>query len=384
MILFTRRLRKLLRIFRGIKLYQVNWKYKPILFIIDIIGYVIFFPYRIFKSKINENEIKKILVIRIDEIGDVLLTTPVFRALRRRFPKAEINVLIKKETKELLENNPNVDSLLICEQPWLKKPINLFYYFSLIKQLRKEKFDLAIELHPDARNIFLGFISARCVIGHTFRGLGVLLDKVTKSNPNNEHIIQLNLDVARLVRANASDELEVYYSKENAQNAKKLVRKLGKKIVCINPGTGRESKLWLNERWARLADVLIEKYNVQVIFTGSKEEEGLIKDIQLQMRNKKQTINLAGKTSLLDLAALLKKCRLLIASDSGTLHIAKALEVPLIGLYGAVNPMIWGYNDKNARSVCKAKEFKENKGRAMMELIQIEDVLKEVNELWER
>jgi len=363
-------------------MYLVNWKLKPILFLIDAIGYIVFSPLRLFKRGLMEEEIKKILVIRIDEIGDVLLTTPVFRALRRRFPKAEINVLIKKETKELLESNPNVDKLIICEQPWLKKPVNLFYYFSLIKQLRKQNFDLAIELHPDARNILLGFLSARYVIGHKFRGLGFLLSKATKSDPYNEHIVQLNLDVARLAGANSGDELEIYYSKKNLQRAEKLIKSLKGKIVCINPGAGRVNKLWLDDRWSKLADELIERYKVQVIFTGSYEEQDLIKDIQLQMKNKNQTVNLAGRSSLLDMAALLKRCKLLIATDSGPIHIARAVRTKSVGLYGAVEPRIWGYNDKYARSVCKATKFEENKGKAMMELIQVEDVLKEVNELW--
>ena len=365
-------------------MYQVNWKYKPLLFTIDIIGYILFSPYWVFKKRIKENEIKKILVIRIDEIGDVLLTTPVLRALRKRFPDAGIDVLIKNDTKELLDDNPNIDKLILCEQPWLKKSINLFYYISLIRKLRKEKFDLAIEIHPDARNIFLGFFSARYVIGHKFRGLGFLLDKATNSNPCKEHIIQLNLDVVRLIGADSNDELDIDYGKKNLQKAKSLIKIAKGKIICINPGAGRANKLWLNDKWAKLADALIEKYKAQIIFVGSYEEQGLIKDIQSYMKNKDQSINMAGKTTLLDLAALIKMCKLLIATDSGPLHIARAVKTPLIGLYGTVDPKIWGYNDKYSRIVCKASKFDENRGKVMMDLIQVEDVLREVKDLWQK
>ncbi|MBI2546210.1 glycosyltransferase family 9 protein [Candidatus Woesearchaeota archaeon] len=360
-------------------MYMVNWKFKILLYPIDFIGNIVFFPYHLLKKKMREQEIKKILVIRIDEIGDVLLTTPVFLALRKRFPEAEIHALVKESTKILLKNNPNVNKILICRKPWLKQRLDVSYYNGLIKELKKEDYDVCLELHPDARNIFLGFKVAHYVAGHGFRGLGFLLDRRTQSNPKQEHIVQLNLDVARLLGADSPGKLEIFYSKKKEQKAATLLKGIREKIICINPGAGRATKLWSNERWAKVADDLVEKYKAFVIFTGSREEQGLIKNIQSAMKHAAKSRNLAGKTSLPELAALLRRCAIVLGTDSGTLHIARAVGSRIIGLYGAVDPKLWGYHDKDARSISKVNRFAEEHGKTAMWLITVEDVLKEVS-----
>jgi len=371
--------------------YQINPKFKPFIFIADMLGYALIHPILRVK-RFNKGKIKRILVIRIDEIGDVILTTPVFKALKKGFPDCEADVLIKKGTKELLEHNPNVDNLIICEKDWLRNKLNIAYFLSLAKKLRK-RYDLVIELHTSPVNILFAFLIGGYKIGYAFRGLGFLLNK-TRFSAKKKHIIDRNLDLLKSVSINYKNkELDVFYSKKEDDYVNSLLKKhnlIGKKLICVNPGTLRTNKLWQNPKWALLSDRLIEEFNACILFTGSSNEKSLVNDIINSVRNKNKTINLAGETSLLQLAALTKKCKLLIGTDTGPLHIARAVETPLIGLYGSTNPYIWGYNEDKFRSIYKKLDCSFcNKGYCQrkkdkylcMSSIKVEDVVKEVKEI---
>jgi len=372
--------------------YQVNWKYKPFLFLIDLIGNILFIYRKLFKRGLKKEGIKKILIVRIDEIGDVILTTPLLKTLRNGFKDAEISVLIKSSTKELLENNPDINKTYVCKYPWLKEKFRLNYFIKLMEELKKENFDLVIELHPDPRNILLAFLIGKYRIGYGFRGLGFLLDKEIKYDPN-MHIIDANLEVAKALGIKRLyREVSMGYSKKEDRYANNLFRKnkIRNKFICINPGTGRISKTWIEERWAKLAEELINKYKIRVIFTGSLREETYINSILnliKEKRIKKNIINLAGRTSLRQLAAVYKKALFVIAPDSGPLHIARAVKTPLIGLYGPVDPKIWGYCSRRYRCIyksrdcllCKGKyESDVNKRCECMSRIEVSDIMHEI------
>jgi predicted lipopolysaccharide heptosyltransferase III len=371
------------------KTYHVNWKYKPFLFVIDLIGNILFYPLRF--KKFNKENIKKILIIRIDEIGDVILTTPLFRLLKNEFPNTEINVLLKNETKELLRNNPYIDNLIICEKPWIKNKLDLNYYLWLIKKLRKERFDLVIELHTDPRNILLAFLVGKFKIGYSYRGFGFLLNR--KMKYNKKHIIEQNLLLLKLIKIRnlRNKNLEIFITKKDESYITYLFRTFNinkkNKLICINPGTARVNKFWQNEKWAKLCNNLFKKYkNLKIIFTGNENEIELVENI-INKIDIKKIINLTGKTSLIQLAALIKKCDLFIGPDTGPLHIARAVNIPLIGLFGPTDPAIWGYNNNNFISLykkldcsfCNEGDCYKNKVRYQcMKNITINDVLKEL------
>ncbi|MAG08644.1 lipopolysaccharide heptosyltransferase II [Candidatus Woesearchaeota archaeon] len=372
--------------------YQINPKFKPFILIADMLGYALIHPILSLK-RFNKAKIKRILVIRIDEIGDVILATPVFRALKEEFPGCKVDVLVKKGTKEVLEHNPNVDNTIICEKDWLRNKLDIAYFLSLAKKL-KGKYDLMIELHTSPVNILLAFFIGGYKIGYAFRGLGFLSNK-TRFLAKKEHIIDRNLDLLKLININhKSRKMDVFFSKKEEVYVNALLKKhklTGKKLICINPGTLRANKLWQNNKWAELSDTLMEKYNAYILFTGSSNEKPLVNDIISMVKNKNKAVNLAGETGLLQLAALIKRCRLFIGTDSGPLHIARAVETPLIGLYGPTNPFIWGYNEDKYKSVykkldcsfCNQEGCKRRKEKELcLRSIKVEDVVKEVKRLF--
>lgn len=378
---------------RDSKMYKVDWKFKPFIYLIDLLGYALIKPF--LRKELPKN-IKKILIIRIDEIGDAILTTPVFRALKIKFPQAEISTLIKPLTKPVYENNPNIDKIITTHSwlnTWSGKKASIRDFIKLIKNLKKENFDLTLELHTDPRNILLASLTSKFTIGCTHRGLGFLLNK--KISSSNKHIIAQCLDIARIVGAVDSPDLELQLTKEAVKSIRKKLKNHGfkltkpQKLICINPGAGRKNKLWFNHYWADLIQAILKKRNTYVVLTGTQNESKNIEEILNLITNKSRIINLCNQTSLQELFALVFHSSLVIAPDSTIIHASKALSVPSIGLYGPTDPFIWGYNEKMHKSIfrkldcsfCDKATCKFNISKCM-EYISPKDVLREIESFY--
>lgn len=334
-------------------MYKVNLIYKPILSLIDLAGNIIFFPT---KLKSFPREIRKILIIRLDHVGDAVMTTPVVKSLKMNYPMADVHVACRSLTGDVFSGNPNVSKVITVDAPWFSR--NDFEgwssFFGKISFLRKERYDLIIELHADPRNIILASLIGGYRVGYDIRGFGFLLNKVARYDNAEKHNIERNLDVLRSLNlVSLSTEPELFVSKENSQKIRKF---LGNgKFVCINPGTGRQEKYWLKERWAGLCS-RIEKSGFKLLFTGSPDDQKLVDEIILASGIKtKNYINIVGRTSLSGLAAAIKQCKLFIGPDTGPMHIARAVRTPLIGLFGPVDPNVWGYNDTRYKNIWKPR-----------------------------
>ena len=349
-------------------MYQVNIIYWPLLLIVDLIGYLLISPFVRLRKK--PTEIKKVLIIRIEEIGDVILTTPFVRELKNNFKRAEIHVLCKNSTKELFESNTYINKIHICEKSWLDSSLNFNYFISLIKFLKKEKYDLAFDLHPDPRNIILAFSVSKYALGFSYRGLGFLLYRSLQFK--NAHIIEQNLNLLRKLKLNiTSSELQFYYSKKDEQTINQFLNKNKiKNFIVMHPGTRRSEKKWSTSKWIELCKDFIGK-DYKILLTGSKDERDYNKSIVEIVNKKKAIINVAGKTSLSQLGILIKNSLLFIGPDTGALHIARAVETPLIGLFASENPNIWGYTNEKYQSIYK-KNMKE---------IEVKEVIDKANEI---
>lgn len=366
--------------------YKVQWKYKPLLFVIDIIGYSLFFWKKFIPLKRN---IRKILVIRLDHIGDVLLTTPVIRALKQKMPGAKIDLLIRPFTKELIITNNQINKIHTLNPPWFNRESASF--LNLTKFILKNilNYDLVVELHADPRNILLAGLVGKKIIGYNIRGLGFLLTKSAKYK-DKAHILEKNLNIARLIGANSESKIDIFLEKEDLMFADKIFKRNNiKKAFCIVPGTGRVNKFWFNDRWAKLADYLIKKYNAKIIFLGGKKDNELIKNITKMMKSKNY-LNLEGKTTLRGSAAIIKRAKLLVSPDTGPMHMAKSFNIPLVSLFGPVDPKIWGYNDSRSKSVyvrldCSFCDLpvchNKTQKNACMAHISVSDVIKSIEEV---
>ncbi|HNW39034.1 MAG TPA: lipopolysaccharide heptosyltransferase II [Candidatus Omnitrophota bacterium] len=340
----------------------------------------------------NENfAFKRILVSRTDRLGDVLLSTPVIKALRREFPQSYISMLVSPYTKEVLEGNPDLDEIITLDknQGWLAG-------FKFADFLRKKKFDLAIVLHPTTRVhllIFLARIPKR--LGYD-RKLGFLLtDRLKHAKQLGEkHESEYALDLVRYLGIDPIDKnLCMPIRTESEKWVEDLFSraeiKPQDKLLVIHPAASCPSRIWPGERFAEVADCLARQYGFKVIIVSSPGDVQKAKAVAGNMHV--PVLNLAGETNISQLASLLRRSHLFISTDSGPMHVATTFGVPVITIFGrnqaGLSPQRWGPLGEKKRilhktvgcTVCLAHNCR--KDFACLKATTVADVLNAAREL---
>lgn len=300
---------------------------------------------------------QKVLFIKLSSIGDILLTMPSLRALRWGLPKAHISFMVSQSCKEVLEGNPYVDEVITVPDLGSAKSITgkVFEYYQamrIVALLREKRFDIALVFH---RSPLLGLLTlfARVPTRIAFENSRFNW-VVTKTAP-------FDLEKHRILRAfelveaipgllngrerDVSLELpllprDVDYARE-LFSSKKLMNKL---IITSAPGGGRNpwsempSRIWGKERFAQLYDMLHKKLEAEVILLGSPVDEETNNEIARLMDYK--PINMGGRTTLGQSAAIIKRSHAYIGNDSAPLFIAAAVGTTTLGLFGPTNSQV--------------------------------------------
>lgn len=337
---------------------------------------------------------KRILIVRTDRIGDVMLSTPVIKALRDSYPNAYIAMMVSPYAKDIIEDNPYLDEVIIYDKDNLHKSCLSSIKFAL--NLRKKHFSLALILHSTNRiNLITFFAGIRERVGYR-RKLGFLLTRSLeeKKHLGQKHELEYNLDLVRFLGIEPRDNsLFMPINEDSEKYIDELFDKQGvrknNKLLAIHPGASCPSKIWPHERFAQVADKLVEKYGFGVLIIGGPKDSKLAQNMLKNM--KYEAANLAGKTTVRQLASVLKRCNLFISNDSGPVHIASAVGVPVISIFGraqaGLSPKRWGplgvkdkFLHKNIGCIeCLAhncvKRFR------CLDAISIEDVVKVVEEV---
>ena len=293
------------------------------------------------------NKPLKILIVRLSAIGDVIHSTPILHSLRRKFPDAHISWAIEDRSSDIIINNPLINNVFVFpKQKWKKRGFNiknLWEFFSIIKEIRKEKFDIAIDLQELFKSGIITFLSgAKRKIAHsgTRELASIFVNERLLAHDNfdpNKLIIERYLEPAAYLGAPV-DEIQFSLppvSQEAKNHIDKLLENIdaGKEIIIFSPATIWHSKHWLDEYWAELLEKLAPDYNV--IFTGTEKDKDLIKKISSRAKTDNY-ISLAGKTNLFELIELFNRAKSLIAPDTGPAHIANATQKPsIIMLFGS-------------------------------------------------
>ena len=291
---------------------------------------------------------KNILVVRTDRIGDVVLTTPVFKALREHFPDTKISVLVAKSNVDLVKGNPYVDQIFYDDRRQEHKGI--FGFWRLVAQIRKQKFDAVLNFHTKKRTNLLCFLAGIPErFGYRNNKFGTLLNRPIKDERHlgRKHETQYCLDVLKeLGIENAEPVLFLPIEEESAQWVGQVLGEkntIGQKVFVFNPGASDSSRCWPWERFAELMTCLEKKYSARMVLVGGKAERPLGEKIIGQAAF--PVINLIGKTSVAQLVALLKKCDLLVSNDSGPVHVASAVATPVVSIITrnqpGINPERW-------------------------------------------
>ncbi|MFH1210753.1 MAG: glycosyltransferase family 9 protein [archaeon] len=348
-----------------------------------------------FKFKRKPENFKSILVVEMLYIGDVIVITPSIRALKQKYHDAKITAMVLPSMVDVLSGNPNVDSIISFS------PDDLRYKFSRIAHSLKGKYDLAVIFHPGidigsytiSKLLYKAGIPFR--VGSTkvgFReGKGFFLHRKTVPTFRLKHKIDDNLDVVRLVDASTDDKhIEVFTTPESDEYVDKILKKNkvlpDDFLVVIQAAPRHKTHEWFDDRFAKLADELIAKYNAKVVFAGSIENFVPNNNIIGMMNN--HAVNLAGVTDLKQLFSLVKRAKIAVSVDTGLMHVAAALDRPVVALFGAGNPTIWRPYSEKALYIFKDGEvctscMKHQCSMDMecMKAIRVDDVLVKVQEL---
>jgi lipopolysaccharide heptosyltransferase II len=317
---------------------------KNIYFIIlDFFGKVLFCSGRALRiippvRPYSKDKIKRILVIRADRIGDVVLSTPTVRALRENFPESFIGFLTTSYTMELIIENRDIDELIVYE-----RRATIFQKCEFIKKLKRYKFDLAVILSPYFESALFGYLSGAAFrIGYPLSGSGFLLTTKVDIKNRYKHEIETCLDVVRAIGIDASDKRPKLTISQEAENYaedffnKCRISTLNLKI-CIHPGGYSEHTRWLPEGYAEVADKLINQYQAKVILVGGIGDRVTI-DIVVKLMSQRPIVADLNN-SLQRSAAIIKKCDIFLGNVSGPMHIATAVGTPVVAIFGAIHPL---------------------------------------------
>jgi len=336
----------------------------------------------------------KILIIQTAFLGDVVLSTPLIRAVKKKYPNSKVFFLLIPQTEELLKNNPFLDGIIVYDKKGKEKGV--FGFLDLVKRVKSSEFDLALIPHRSLRSALLTYLAGIPQRIGFDKSSGAFLLTQTIKYIQNQPETKRNLSLLGKDISSESDSLpELFPSEDDFKYIDELFKswnvKKEDKIVGIAPGSVWNTKRWLPERFGQVAEALIEKLGAKVIFIGGKEDEKLCLKISSNM--KRNPVIAAGKTSPLQSAALISRCKVILSNDTAPMHIAVAMRIPVIAIFGSTIPEFGfaptGKNDLviqkelycrpcgiHGRKKCPEKHF-----RCMKE-ISVEEVFQAVERLW--
>ncbi len=335
--------------------------------------------------------VRKILVVRLDHIGDVLYSLPVLPALKALYPQARLSFLVGPWARDLLLHNPHLDEVLVWDCPWMRRGVSKGMKGTLrfMRELRRHDFDLALELRGDLRHILLLWLARVSFrTGYAVTGGGFLLNQEL-AHPVGIHQVERNLEVLRALGAQASfQEPKLYLSQAERTEAAAFLKELGVRegelLVGVHPGAGYPTKRWGADRFALLIRGLTGELSARVLLFGSSGEKALAEEILGGVGVdgiSSRPINLVGRTNLRQFMALAERCDLFIGNDSGPGHLAASLGTTFIGIFSGTNRVEeWGPRGRGgvvlrAEVDCAPCELTHCDDLTCLERVTVEQVL---------
>jgi lipopolysaccharide heptosyltransferase II len=293
---------------------------------------------------------KRIIIVRMDRIGDVVLSTPVIKAVRDAYPDSHIAVLVRPYAKDVVDGNPYIDEVITYDKSGKEK--GLLGNLRFIANLRNKKFDLAIILHPKNSSHMIAYLAGIPErLGYDKKS-GIFL---TKRIPHTKqlglkHEIDYTLSLLRYIGIESSDRsLHMPVNRSSEEKIKEIFKNNGisqnDTIITVHPAASCRSRRWASERFAKVSDFLAEKYGARIVMISGPGEDKAMGDKVAELM-KSGCLNLSGKTRVSDLASILRRSKLLISNDSGPVHISCAVGTPVISIFSrkdrGISPERWG------------------------------------------
>ncbi|MDP1678004.1 MAG: glycosyltransferase family 9 protein [Bacteroidota bacterium] len=337
----------------------------------------------------DRQSIKKILLIRTDRIGDVVLSLPMLPLLKKEFPSASISVMVRSYTKELVETHTDVSEVML----WDENNSLLDY----VKVLKEKDFDLAILPYPRFNLALITFLSGiRIRVGTGYRWYSFLFNKKIYEHRKDakRHEVEYNLNLLKAIgiESNEVPQFEFTINRSVKKKIEDILTSDGidtsKLFVVLHAGSGGSARDWKIEKFAELGDLLQSTEGFRVVLTGSKSEEKLIGSLVTKMKTK--PLNYTGRFSLQELGALFQRASVFVANSTGPLHIASIVGTPVVAFYPPIiqcGPMRWGpYTTKKKvfsadNKLCTLCNGGVCQSNICMDQISVEQVVSGIKEL---
>jgi heptosyltransferase II len=321
-----------------------------------------------FAKLYKRSEINNILVVSLTNIGDIIAICPSIDVLLHDFPEAKLSIIVGPKGRTVFEGNPNIERVFVYDKHGsLKNKMNWFF------SLRQRPFDAVI----DFRNSFLPFLlNARY---HTPPELFI---------PKNIHLVDKHLLRLKSIHDFQKKEVprrSIVISPKDREYVDSLLLDWitpGDRFVLIAPVAADANKTWLPDRFAAVADALIERHGLKVVMVGSRENEAVMKEIRSHMKH--SFLNLAGRTNLVQVAELLNRSFFGIVHDSGVMHLGSYMGRQVLALFGFTDPRLSGPWSVNSGYIWKNKgcrkcvDHRLSEPHSCMHAISVEDVLNSI------
>ena len=322
-------------------------------------------------SNLKNTDIRKILVISLSNIGDVILTFPVLDILRTDFSMAEISIVVGPKAEPLFKDNPCFNSIFVFDkhQPFLKT-------LHFLRQLRADHYDLIVDLRNTAIPFFIGS-----------RHRTSFVDRKNNIPMRLKHLNRLKTVYAYSAEPKAEPKEKyclVISEKDRVYIDRLLAEEIGgfKKIIVVAPGAANGDKRWTQKGFQEICDYLVKK-GADIIFVGDQNDGESAQGIQKLMRE--HSLNLCGRLTLIQLAELCKRSALVVSNDSAPMHLASYLDCPVLAIFGPTDPQKYGpwskksYFLRKNETCLKCQNKKLTVPHACMEAVHSEDVIKILN-----
>jgi heptosyltransferase-2 len=292
--------------------------------------------------------LRSILVIQTAFLGDVILSTPVITEIKRLFPECEIDVLVKKGNETLLQNNPKIRYVYVLD----KSKNKLFEIWRLIKQFRRRRYDLTLNLHRfGSSGIIAGLSGSKAIYGFDKNPFAFLYSKRFKHEiGNGTHEVTRNLSLIKEFGAENLLRPSLFPSIDDVDFVNRFTHE---KYICLAPASVWKTKQLPLDKWIELIGSIPKE--IKIFLVGSKNDVDLCDEILSKSERKENILNVCGTFSLLQTAALFSKSQHVYVNDSGPLHIASAMNVPTTAFYCSTIPE-FGFGPLSDQSEIKQVE----------------------------
>ena len=330
---------------------------------------------------------KNILVVNVNWLGDVIFSTPIFRALKEHCPDARISCLAVPLVREILECVPEVNEIICYDERGAHR--SLWAKWKLSRQLKQKGFDAAFLLRPSrSRAMILWAAQIPQRIGYGKKGDRTWLTRVIVPPAEDIHRSDYYLNVVESfgIKVNKRQtylQVSVQAEKEANDLLQRYGIKTNEPFFVINPGGNWHLKRWPVKNYVELIRRMLERWQIKIVLTGAPGDRELADEIGMAVAHER-LVDLIGKTDLKQLMAVMRKAQAVISADSGPLHIANSIGAKTVGLFGPTRPQITGPRGSAKAKILEkpigcnlqACYFLECPSNLCMQVLKTEDVLR--------